>query len=223
MKFILKTKCGHERAFNQNYLPFDGSVSEVYVLVRCNDEKVQPIFCEFDPKANTLNTYQEASVRVRRKPGGPESDWGQLRDGWRVFQFVVCKGPQPRPTKAAHTVHRFLLLGYPHQQEGSSCCSPPPQQLQDEMEPLLIDTIRQLQQEKEDLVQQIRVPGSLFLSSLSSLSLLERGEEEESLSQELQELRQHSFGFDLTMSPPNKRRKFDDDPPPFFSSPFSLF
>jgi len=170
VRFVLKSKRGRRiRPFNQNYLPLDKSVYEVDVLVRCSDERVEPMFMEYDPSANTLSTYQEASIRIQRKP---DCEWGQLRDGWRVFSFVVCKGRQLQLTKAAHTVHRFISLVFPSQQGSrSSSCSPPlPQQQQgsshcccpplpqhNEMEPLLTDTIRQLRREKEDLANVLQV------------------------------------------------------------------
>ena len=143
VRFILRSKRGHvNQPFQQNYLPLDGSVYEVDVLVQCRDDgRVEPMFMEYDPKTDTLRSYLEASIRIKRKPG---CEWGRtLEDGWRVFQFVVCKGPQSQPTKAAHTVHRFICLGYDsrHQQEeesqqqqGSSHCCYPPLAQYNEME-----------------------------------------------------------------------------------------
>ena len=204
--------------------PLAGSVYEVDVLVQCREDgRVEPMFMEYDPKTDTLRSYLKDSIRIKRKPG---CEWGRtLEDGWRLFQFVVCKGPQSEPTKAAHTVHRFICLGYDsrHQQQqgssSSSSCSPPLPQQQgsshcyypplpqyNEMEPLLTDTIRQLRREKEDLLQGDRQRHDLLLAENLRLK-----EEKYSLISELKQLKetQEYARNSFCSEPSNKRRKID--------------
>ena len=184
------------------------------------------MFMEYDPSANTLSTYQEASIRIQRRSG---CEWGQLRDGWRVFSFVVCKGRQPQITKAAHTVHRFISLVFPSQQQqgssSSSSCSPPlPQQQQgsshcccpplpqyNEMEPLLTDTIHQLRKEKEDLLREIQeLQGYREHHDLLLAENLQLKEEKCQLSWELQQLKEsqeHARNSSSSCEPPTNEGK----------------